>query len=101
MGKVECIIGFIAEMMDMYMCPKYMIEEVSKDKNIRSAEVVEINAEADDGVLYFGDLHRSILKNDLVIANVFIEDIKEVFVEERSFEILLNNDYIIKVRLIK
>lgn len=99
MKKINELIEFINNNEDIYISPKYTVTEF-KDKNvIHSTVIKQFIIEIEDGILYSADLHNNLLKNNMVLANIFIDDIESVKILEKEADVSLYNGYIIKIEL--
>jgi len=98
--KIQEMINQLNTNIDVYEVPEYEITEISS-KNLRQVYIVNnLEAELEDGEIYFKDIEDKIYENEYTIMGFLVESIKEILLEKEIILILFET-HSIKIELIK
>ena len=90
MGKIRQVVEKLSENMDCYDYPKYKILEKGASRRLENT-VYELQAEYEDGTLYFKDVDGLILDSNSMLIGVSEEVIRDIVFEGNSITLLLHN----------
>ena len=99
MGKIRQVIEKLSENMDRYDYPKYKILEKGVSRQLENT-VYELQAEYEDGTLYFKDADGLILDSNSMLIGVPEESIRDIAFEGNNITLLLHNAKI-EIELLK
>lgn len=90
MGKMRQVVEKLSENMDRYDYPKYKILENGSGRRLENT-VYELQAEYEDGTLYFKDIDGLILDNNSMLIGVPEEAIRYISFKGNNITLLLHN----------
>ena len=99
MGKIRQVVEELSNNMDCYDYPKYKILENGVFRQLENM-VYELQAEYEDGTLYFKDSDGVILDSNSMLIGVSEESIKDIAFVGNSITLLLHSAKI-EIELLK
>ena len=93
------VVEKLSENMDRYDYPKYKILENGASRRLENT-VYELQAEYEDGMLYFKDIDDLILDDNSMLIGVPEESIRDITFEGNNITLLLHNASI-EIELLK
>ena len=93
--KVKKIIKQLQTNLDLYEIPEYKVTEISTRHGEHTYIVHKLEAEYEDGGVYFGDLEKKILTNQYALMGFLISSVKDVIIENKIIEIFFDSNSIL------
>ena len=93
--KVEKLIKQLNTNLDLYETPKYMITESSIKNMGHTYTVHKLDAEVEDGEVYFRDVEEIIFDNQYALMGFLIDSIVDIKFEDKVVTIIFRSNSII------
>ena len=97
--KVEKLIKQLNTNLDLYEVPKYKIIESSIKNMGHTYAVHNLEAEVEDGEVYFGDVEEIIFDNQYALMGFLVDSIIDIVFSDKIIEIMFDSNNI-KIELI-
>lgn len=97
--KVEKLIKQLNNNLDLYEVPKYKIIESSIKNMGHTYTVHNLEAEMEDGGVYFGDVEEIIYNNQYVLMGFLVDSIVDIIFEDKIITIVFKSNSI-KIELV-
>lgn len=98
--KVQKMIKQLNMNLDLYKMPEYMITETSIYNGDHTYIVHNLQAECEDGGVYFGDLEEKIITYQYALTGFLVDSVVDIVIQDENIEILFNTNSI-KIKLAK
>jgi hypothetical protein len=93
-SKVKKLIKQLNTNLDLYEIPKYKITEISDRNGKNSYTVHSLEAEMEDGGVYFGDMNDVIFNNQYALMGFLINSIVNIKFEDKVTTIMFRSNSI-------
>lgn len=94
-SKVKKLIKQLNTNLDLYEIPKYKITEISDRNGKNSYTVHSLEAEMEDGGVYFGDIEEIIFNNQYTLMGFLVDSIVNIKFEDKVVIIIFKSNSIV------
>lgn len=92
--KLQEVINKLNTNMDLYEIVEYAITETSLNNVTHTYTVYNIEAEIEDGEVYFGDIEGKILTEQYALGGFLACSVKDIMLNDNIIDILFNTNAI-------